>query len=269
MTITNILADICAKKAEWVAASKSRVPMADISKRALDMPQPRGFKAALAHTAKTNTPAIIAEIKKTSPSKGRLREDFAPALHAQAYAKAGASCLSVLTDGPYFEGTDEDLIAARTACTLPALRKDFMIDPYQIIEARALGADCILIIMAALDDKTAQQLVDTAHDWQLDILIEVHDAPELERALRLDAPHAMIGVNNRNLKTLHVDLATSHTLIRQIPHERMAVAESGLSTLADIKNLQNAGFSAFLIGERFMTQPDPGHALLTMLAERS
>ncbi len=249
--MTDVLAKICADKRKHVDAVKRKLDFSRLS-------PVRGFKNAL-----TTGSGIIAEIKKASPSKGILRENFDPALHATQYQSAGASCISVLTDEPYFKGQDTDLVAARGACLLPALRKDFMIDPWQVGEARMLGADCILIIMAAVGDQTAQELYDAARGFDMDVLIEVHDKPELMRALNLRADDAILGINNRNLKTLKVDLQTSYDLIAHIPAGRLAVSESGIRSSEDMKTLKKSGFKGFLIGEAFMTQPDPGAALLT------
>lgn len=250
--MSNVLAEICDKKREHVASVKHALDMSNLS-------PVRGFKQSLI----AKPPHIIAEIKKASPSKGVLRADFLPALHAQQYEKAGAACLSVLTDTPYFHGKDADLVAARSACTLPCLRKDFMIDPWQVEEARYLGADCILIIMAAVDDALAQDLYDTARGWSMDVLIETHDRQEMDRALALKADDAILGINNRNLKTLKVTLDTSMGMIRDLPAGRVVISESGIHSKSELRMLRNAGFSGFLIGEAFMTKPDPGAALLT------
>lgn len=265
MTLPDVLARICADKRLHVEACKARTPVIGLDAA----PPVRGFANALRAKVAAGQPAVIAEIKKASPSKGILRADFQPAEHARQYQAGGAACLSVLTDVPYFQGHDDYLIAARAACELPVLRKDFMIDVYQVREARALGADCILLIMAALDDAVAQALHDCARELDMDVLIEVHDEAELDRALALDAHDALIGVNNRNLKTLKVSLQTSHDLIRKIPCERLGIAESGIHSRDDLESLWKAGFQGFLIGEAFMVQPDPGKALLTFLTEQS
>jgi len=248
----DVLKEICDKKREHVANVK----------RPLDLSQTspvRDFKQSLI----TKPSHIIAEIKKASPSKGVLRADFQPALHARQYETAGAACLSVLTDAPYFQGKDDDLVAARNACAIPCLRKDFMIDPWQVEEARYLGADCILIIMAAVSDTLAQDLYDIARGHGMDVLIETHDQAEMDRAVALNAGDAILGINNRNLKTLQVTLDTSMGMIRDLPSGRVVVSESGIHAKSDLEMLANAGFTGFLIGEAFMTQPDPGAALLT------
>jgi indole-3-glycerol phosphate synthase len=256
--MSDVLAKICADKRVHVEAVKRDIDLSNA-------PPVRGFKRAI----QNKTLAVIAEIKKASPSKGVLRADFDPALHAKQYETAGAACLSILTDVPYFQGADDYLMQGRAACSLPVLRKDFMVDVWQVSESRALGADCILIIMAAVDDTLAQNLYDAARALDMDVLIEVHDEAEMTRALALNAPDAMLGINNRNLKTMHVDLKTSLDLIRMIPADRVAISESGIHSRADLIMLQNAGFQGFLIGEAFMVHPDPEAALLTMTAEQS
>lgn len=250
--MSDVLAKICADKRKHVDAIKRKLDLTNLS-------PVRGFKKSLT----SGGTSIIAEIKKASPSKGILRENFDPALHAQQYQSAGASCLSVLTDEPYFKGQDGDLVAARGACLLPVLRKDFMIDTWQVGEARMLGADCILIIMAAIGDQTAQELYDAARAFDMDVLIEVHNKDELMRALDLRADDAILGINNRDLKTLNITLQTSLNLIRHVPAGRTIISESGIHSSEDLKMLKKAGFQGFLIGEAFMTKPDPGAALLT------
>jgi indole-3-glycerol phosphate synthase len=258
-TLTKIVDD----KRKHVAARKAQCAQAECERRAKAAEPPRGFARALKATIASGRYGLIAEIKKASPSKGLIRADFDPPSLARAYERGGAACLSVLTDEPYFQGSDEFLVQARAAAALPALRKDFMIDPYQIAEARALGADCILLIMACLTDKLAAQLAELAHRWGMDVLVEVHDAPELERALLIESD--MIGINNRNLKTLTVDLATTEQLARRVPDDRLLVAESGLGSPADLVRMEKAGARAFLIGESFMRQPDVEAAVRAML----
>lgn len=259
----NILDKIKAYKLDDVAARKLATPLVDIEARAKAAAPVRGFANAL-NLATHDGYGLIAEIKKASPSKGLIREDFdVPAL-AQAYKDGGATCLSVLTDTPSFQGADEFLVAANTAVDLPTLRKDFMYDPYQIIEARALGADCILLIMATLEDAQAAELEEVAIAWNLDVLIEVHDAAELERASRLKSP--MIGINNRNLKTFETTLDTTKTLAKLVPADRMIIAESGLSGPDDLAELAQYGARSFLIGESLMRQPDVAAATRNLLA---
>lgn len=251
----DILKEICDRKREHVAEKKTIVSLADLEARAASQTAPRGFHAALTRAVTEDRYGFICEIKKASPSKGLIRpDDFDPATLAAAYERGGASCLSVLTDEPYFQGHDSYLEQARAATTLPCLRKDFMVDPYQVIEARALGADCILLIMAALDDELAAELEATALDLGMDVLIEVHDGLELDRALRLKSP--MIGVNNRNLKTMDVTIQTTLDLVPRYAADRLAIAESGLGTPEDLSACAAAGAQCFLIGETFMRQTD-------------
>lgn len=256
-----VLDKICADKRAHIQERKTILPLPELTARIKDSPPPRGFVRAL----KNKTPALIAEVKKASPSKGIIRADFNPADIARAYEQGGATCLSVLTDEPYFQGKDEYLPAVKNAVSLPVLRKDFMLDEYQIIESRALGADCILLIMAALTDDAAAHLYKTATSLGMDSLIEIHDEDELRRALKLSP--ALIGVNNRSLKTLNVDLKTGHTLGKKIPDGILKVAESGIDTNADIQSFQSAGYTAFLVGESLMKQPDITAATRTLLGQ--
>jgi indole-3-glycerol phosphate synthase len=258
-TLTKITADT----ARHVAACKAKRSLAEVEKAATSADKPRGFAASLRRAIDAGRYGLIAEIKKASPSKGLIRPDFDPPSLAKAYERGGASCLSILTDEPYFQGKDEFLVQARAATALPVLRKDFMIDPYQIVEARALGADCVLLIMACLDDRLAADLAKLAHRWGMDVLVEVHDAPELDRALKIESD--LIGVNNRNLKTLAVDLATTEQLAPKVPKDRLLVAESGLGSPADLARMARAGAQAFLIGESFMRKPDVEGAVREIL----
>ena len=262
--MTDVLARICTDKRDHIARCKEQRPLAEIERAAEAADAPRGFAEALWQARRDGRYGLIAEIKKASPSKGLIREDFDPLELAKAYYLGGAACLSVLTDQPYFQGDDSYLMAARDAVPLPALRKDFMLDPYQVAEARALGADCILLILAALSEWEAGALADEAARWRMDVLVEVHDRAELDRALRLDA--GLIGINNRNLKTMVVDLATAEELSPLVPADRLAVAESGLSTPSDLARMAAAGATTFLIGESFMRQGDVAGAVRSMLA---
>ena len=262
--MSDVLGRICADKRAFVAARRAARPEAEVARAATAAPPPRGFADALRRARADGRYGLIAEIKKASPSKGVIRADFDPPALARAYAEGGAACLSVLTDEPYFQGCDADLTAARAAVPLPVLRKDFILEPYQVFEARALGADCILLIVAALSDDQAAELAQGARDLGMDVLAEVHDQAELERALRLDTP--LVGINNRNLKTLTVDVRTAETLAPLVPPDRIAVAESGLGGPRDLAQLAAVGVTAFLVGEFLMRQPDVAAATRALLA---
>jgi indole-3-glycerol phosphate synthase len=265
--MSDTLARITADTARHVEACKARHPLAEVEQAAGAADAPRGFAKALKATIAAGCYGLIAEIKKASPSKGLIRPDFDPPSLARAYERGGATCLSVLTDEPHFQGKDEFLVQARAATKLPVLRKDFMIDPYQIVEARALGADCVLLIMACLDDALAGELAKLAHRWGMDVLVEVHDAAELDRALKIDSD--LVGVNNRNLKTLAVDLATTEQLAPKVPKDRVLVAESGLGSPSDLLRMSKVGASAFLIGESFMRKPDVEAAVREILTRKA
>ena len=257
--MTDILNRILARKAEEIAERKAHMPLAELSARIVGLPDTRGFAAAIEAKIAAGLPAVIAEVKKASPSKGVIRAHFDPAAIARSYEAGGAACLSVLTDADFFQGSEAFLQQARAACALPLLRKDFIIDPYQVHEARAIGADCILLIVSALDDDVLLQLSLLAAELDMDVLCEVHDEDEMERALALPVP--LIGVNNRNLRTFETSLETSLTLQGMIEYDRVLVAESGIHTPQDVALLREGGIQAFLVGEAFMRAEDPGQEL--------
>jgi indole-3-glycerol phosphate synthase len=262
--MTTILDKIAAYKREEVKAAKAENPLRRLITQAREASAPRGFRAALEAARKRKKPGLIAEIKKASPSQGVIRADFDPEKIARAYERGGATCLSVLTDTPSFQGAPEDLIVARQATHLPVLRKDFMLDPYQIVQSRALGADCVLVIMAMLPDETVAQLLGAAREWGMDAIIEVHDEDEMNRAQEFDS--GLIGINNRNLKTFVTDIGTTIRLLPLVPADRHVVAESGLSKPEDLMKLAKAGISSYLIGESLMRADNveaATHALLS------
>ncbi|MBT3808728.1 MAG: indole-3-glycerol phosphate synthase TrpC [Rhodospirillaceae bacterium] len=261
---SDVLTKINNDKREHIAACKAETSLATLEERARAAGETRGFARRLAERAAAGRFGLIAEIKKASPSKGLIREDFDPPSIARAYEAGGATCMSVLTDTPYFQGSDADLVAARAAVSLPAIRKDFMLDPYQVVEARALGADCILLIMAGLENTQAAELSAAAHEWGMDVLVEVHNAEELDRGLEIDSD--LVGINNRNLKTLTVDLATTEELAPRVPSDRVLVCESGLFTPDDLVRMSGVGARCFLIGESLMRQDDISGAVRDLLA---
>ncbi|HWP01430.1 MAG TPA: indole-3-glycerol phosphate synthase TrpC [Methylococcus sp.] len=260
----DILRKILDRKFEEIALRSELVPVAAQRERAERADPPRGFVRALRARIEGGRPGVIAEIKKASPSRGVIREDFHPAAIARSYAEGGAACLSVLTDRDFFQGAEEYLIEARAACTLPVLRKDFLVDAYQVYESRAIGADCILLIVAALDDAELRELVELARSLGMDVLVEVHDRAELERALLLDTP--LIGINNRDLRTFEVNLQTTLDLLPLIPPDKTVVAESGILVPEDVAMLERHGVHAFLVGEAFMRAEDPGAELKRLFA---
>jgi indole-3-glycerol phosphate synthase len=268
--VPDILRRILDRKRGELAERAARVPLRELQARAADAPPARGFAAAVESAIAAGRPAVIAEVKKASPSKGVIRADFDPGAIARGYAAAGAACLSVLTDVDFFQGGDEDLRAARAACPLPVLRKDFTIDAYQLAEARVLGADCILLIVAALNDAELSGLCAQALESGLDVLVEAHDRAELERALRLPATagrQPLLGVNNRDLRSFEVSLETTLALRDAVPARRTLVTESGIASRDDVARMRAAGVHAFLVGEAFMRADDPGSALRALFEE--
>ncbi|OMG67048.1 indole-3-glycerol-phosphate synthase [Stutzerimonas balearica] len=259
MSVPTVLEKIVARKAEEVAERRARVALDELARQAAAADPVRGFADALIRRVRAKEAAVIAEVKKASPSKGVLRENFDPVQIARSYEAGGAACLSVLTDIDFFQGADAYLQQARSACSLPVIRKDFMIDPYQVVEARALGADCILLIAAVLDDGQLAELSAEARSLGMDVLVEVHDASELERALKLETP--LLGINNRNLHTFEVSLETTLDLLPRIPQDRIVVTESGILNRADVQLMEINQVYAFLVGEAFMRAEQPGAEL--------
>lgn len=260
----DILKKIVNRKLEEISACKAKLPQHEVIAQLSDADNTRGFADAIAAKITRGKAGVIAEIKKASPSKGVLREQFVPAEIAASYEAGGAACLSVLTDIDFFQGSDEYLKQARAACSLPVIRKDFIIDPYQVYEARMIGADCILLIVACLEDGQMKQLNDLAHELGLDVLVEVHDQNELQRALTLN--NRLIGINNRNLRTFEVSLDTTLAMLNEIPHDAIVVTESGIHTRDDVKLMRDNQVNAFLVGEAFMRAENPGEKLAELFA---
>jgi indole-3-glycerol phosphate synthase len=262
--MNDILKTILARKVVEIRERSAQVPLRELSARCAELPATRGFADALHATIGRGRPAVIAEVKKASPSKGVIRADFHPAQIARSYERGGAACLSVLTDVDFFQGSDAYLQQARAACALPVLRKDFVIDDYQVYEARTLGADCVLLIVAALGDAALAELSGLALELGMDVLVEVHDIDELERALQVPVP--LVGINNRNLRTFEVSLDTTLAMRDMVPKDRLLVTESGIVTPQDVALLRSHGVEAFLVGEAFMRAPDPGSELARLFA---
>lgn len=260
--VPDILKRIVQRKHEEIAERQSSASIESLQAQANEADPSRGFCRAIRERLSAGESAVVAEIKKASPSKGVIREHFEPAEIAISYERGGAACLSVLTDADYFQGSEAALISARNACSLPVIRKDFIVDRYQVVEARAIGADCILLIVAALDDARLLELYEQAVALGMDVLVEVHDAQELHRALALDP--MLLGINNRDLRTFDVSLTTTETLLSEIPDDTVVVTESGIVQHADVSRMRNAGVNAFLVGEAFMRAEDPGAALKAM-----
>ena len=263
-SLPDILEKIISRKHAEIAERRVTTPVAALQEQLVSAPAPRGFCEALRQRVAAGKPAVIAEIKKASPSKGVIRENFDPAAIASSYEAGGATCMSVLTDADFFQGAENYLIEAREACSLPVIRKDFMVDSYQITEARAIGADCILLIVAALDQATLKALYEQAIALEMDVLIEVHDGAELERALQLSP--AVVGINNRNLRDFSVTLETTLSLLPDIPDETVVITESGILTTDDVQLMQTNGVNAFLVGEAFMRADEPGRALASLFS---
>lgn len=260
----DILKKIIDRKLQEIADRVSKVSLQEIKQKASEADQPRGFVQSIQNKINAGKAGVIAEVKKASPSKGVMRENFDPVQIAQSYEKGGAACLSVLTDIDFFQGSDEYLQQARKACSLPVIRKDFIIDPYQVYEARAINADCILLIVACLTDQQLQELSSLATELGMDVLVEVHDAQELQRSLQLNLP--LVGINNRNLRTFETSLDTTLELLKQIPADRIVVTESGIHTPDDVKLMRDNNVNAFLVGEAFMRADEPGEKLAELFS---